>query len=80
MAGNFGKYLYLFHIYIGPVYQGCIEAKNKTHAMSMWAKSKGIGQIILRAELAENVPPKPAPLPNKVKKRMERWAAKKGAL
>jgi hypothetical protein len=67
-----GYWLYLHHIYIGSVYQGCIEAKNPLHAVSMWAKMKGIGQVILRAERASDKPVGIQLKPNKVLKRLAR--------
>jgi hypothetical protein len=46
----------LFHIYIGPVYQGCIRGVSSMHAMGRWAKQARCSQIILRAEEAKSVP------------------------
>jgi hypothetical protein len=52
-----GTWLFMYHIYIGPVYQGCIQALNPTHALSEWAKMHRIGQVILRAEESTTSPP-----------------------
>lgn len=47
----------MYHVYIGTEYQGCIQAKNPTHAMSEWAKIHRLGQIILRVEESTTAPP-----------------------
>jgi hypothetical protein len=53
-----GTWMFLYHIYIGPVYQGCIEALNPTHAVSEWSKMHRVGQVILRAEVSTTAAPK----------------------
>lgn len=57
----------MYHIYIAKVYQGCIQAKNPTHALSEWSKIHRVGQIILRAEESSTAPPEK--IPGKRKKR-----------
>lgn len=52
-----GTWLFMYHIYIGKEYQGCIQALNSTHALSEWAKMHGLGQVILRAEKSTTSPP-----------------------
>lgn len=53
-----GTWLFLFHIYCGPRYEGCIEAKNTIQAISEWAKQAGHSQDIYRAEQSTTVEPK----------------------
>jgi hypothetical protein len=65
-----GTWLFLYHVYIGPVYQGCIEALNPTQAVSEWAKIHRVGQVILRAE-ASTTPPKKVHGMTKKSKRKE---------
>lgn len=53
-----GTWAFLYHIYIGTVYQGCIEALNPVHAVSEWSKMHRVGQVIFRAEVSKDVAPK----------------------
>lgn len=53
-----GTWAFLYHIYIGKAYQGCVEALNPVHAVSEWAKRHGIGQVILRAEASKDAAPR----------------------
>lgn len=53
-----GTWLFLYHIYIGRAYQGCMEALNPVQAVSEWAKRHRLSQINLHAVLSPNVLPK----------------------
>jgi hypothetical protein len=45
-----GAGMALFNVYQGRVYQGTIPAKNKLHAVSMWAKQVRQDQSLFRAD------------------------------